>query len=41
MAKPNGLKHTNIQFKIYQQYINELKHSMAMQPINSGGQVTF
>ena len=33
MAKPKGLKHTNLQFTIYQQYINELKHSMAMQPI--------
>ena len=32
MSKPKGLKHTNIQFTIYQQYINELKHSMAMQP---------
>ena len=24
MAKPKGLKHTNIQFTIYQQYINKL-----------------
>ena len=33
MAKLKGLKHTNIQFTTYQEYINELKHRMAMQPI--------
>ena len=32
MAKPKGLKHTNMQFTIYSQYINDLKRSMAMQP---------
>ena len=34
MAKPKDLKHINVQFTIYQQYINELKHCMAMQPSN-------